>query len=105
MQTTTSPDALRAEMVDRIQKAGHARRGEVERVLRDTPRHEFVPDADLAVTCDPWQAVVTHRFEDGRSLSGASAPWVVAAMLDQLEARGFANSRTSILPNLRVSPV
>lgn len=87
MQTTTSPDALRAEMVERIRKAGHARRGEVERVLRDTPRHEFVPDADLAVAYDPWQAVVTHRFEDGRALSCATAPWLVAAMLDQLDVQ------------------
>jgi protein-L-isoaspartate(D-aspartate) O-methyltransferase len=90
--TTTSPDALRAAMVERIRKAGHAYRGEVERVLLDTPRHEFVPHAELTVAYDPWQAVVTHRFEDGRSLSCASAPWLVAAMLDQLEARQFANS-------------
>lgn len=87
MQTTTSPDALRAEMVERIRKVGHARRGEVERVLRDTPRHKFVPDADLAIAYDPWQAVITHRFDDGRSLSCASAPWLVAAMLDQLDAQ------------------
>lgn len=82
--TTTSPEALRAAMVKRIRKAGHAQRREVERVLRDTPRHEFLPDAELAVAYDPWQAVITHRFEDGRSLSCASAPWLVAAMLDQL---------------------
>ncbi|RKT86365.1 protein-L-isoaspartate(D-aspartate) O-methyltransferase [Saccharopolyspora antimicrobica] len=85
--TTTSPEALRVGMVERIRKAGHAQRSEVERVLRDTPRHEFVPDAELAVAYDPWQAVVTHRFEDGRSLSCASAPWLVAAMLDQLDVR------------------
>lgn len=85
--TTTSPEALRAAMVERIQKAGHAKHSDVERVLRDTPRHEFVPDADLAVAYDPWQAVVTHRFEDGRSLSCASAPWLVAAMLDQLDVQ------------------
>jgi protein-L-isoaspartate(D-aspartate) O-methyltransferase len=87
MHTTASPDALRADMVEKIRKAGHARCGEVERVLRDTPRHEFVPDADLAVAYDPWQAAVTHRFDDGRSSSCASAPWVVAAMLDQLDVR------------------
>jgi protein-L-isoaspartate(D-aspartate) O-methyltransferase len=87
MPATTSPDALRTEMVERIRKAGHARREEVERVLRDTPRHEFLPDADLAVAYDPWQAVVTHRFDDGRSLSCASAPWLVAAMLDQLDVQ------------------
>jgi protein-L-isoaspartate(D-aspartate) O-methyltransferase len=86
-QLTTSPDTLRADMVDKIQKAGHAHRSDVERVLRDTPRHEFLPDADLADVYNPWQAVVTHRFADGRSSSCASAPWVVAAMLDQLDVR------------------
>jgi protein-L-isoaspartate(D-aspartate) O-methyltransferase len=64
-----SPETLRAEMVTKVRKAGHAQRGEVERVLLDTPRHEFVPDAGLAAAYDPWQAVVTHRFADGRSLS------------------------------------
>ncbi|GGN29782.1 hypothetical protein GCM10011609_87050 [Lentzea pudingi] len=85
--TTLSPETLRAEMVATVRKAGYARRSEVERVLLDTPRHEFVPDADLAVAYDPWQAVITHRFEDGRSLSCASAPWLVAAMLDQLDVQ------------------
>jgi protein-L-isoaspartate(D-aspartate) O-methyltransferase len=46
-----------------------------------------VPDADLAVAYDPWQAVVTHRFDNGRSSSCASAPWLVAAMLDQLDVQ------------------
>jgi protein-L-isoaspartate(D-aspartate) O-methyltransferase len=31
--------------------------------------------------------VITHRFADGRSLSCASAPWLVAAMLDQLDVQ------------------
>jgi protein-L-isoaspartate(D-aspartate) O-methyltransferase len=90
--TTMSPEVLRAQMVEKIRKVGHAHRAEVARVLRDTPHHEFVPDADVAVVYDPWHAVVTHRFADGRALSCASAPWVVAAMLDQLEARQFADS-------------
>jgi protein-L-isoaspartate O-methyltransferase len=46
-----------------------------------------VPDADLADAYDPWQAVITHRFDDGRSLSCASAPWLVATMLDQLDVQ------------------
>ena len=90
--TAATPEALRATMVEKVKKSGHAQHPDVERVLRDTPRHEFVPDADLATAYSPWQAVVTHRFADGRSLSCASAPWLVAAMLDQLEARGFADS-------------
>lgn len=85
--TTMSPDALRARMVEKVRKVGHAHRAEVERVLLDTPRHEFVPDADVVLAYDTWQAVVTHRFEDGRALSCASAPWLVAAMLDQLDVQ------------------
>ncbi|MFC4004091.1 hypothetical protein ACFS2C_01830 [Prauserella oleivorans] len=85
--TTVSPTTLRAEMVAKVRKAGYAQLSEVERVLLDTPRHEFVPDVRLAAAYDPWQAVVTHRFEDGRSLSCASAPWLVAAMLDQLHVQ------------------
>ena len=85
--TALSPETLRAEMVAKVRNAGYAQLSEVERVLRDTPRHEFVPDADLTVAYDPWQAVITHRFDDGRSLSCASAPWLVAAMLDQLDVQ------------------
>ncbi|WP_232213020.1 methyltransferase, FxLD system [Saccharomonospora saliphila] len=48
------------------------------------PRHEFVPETDLDAAYNPWQAVITHRFSDGTSLSCASAPHVVAMMLDQL---------------------
>lgn len=85
--TTTSPEPLRTQMVDKVRKIGHAHRSEVERVLRDTPRHAFVPDADLELAYNPWQAVVTHRGDDGRSTSCASAPWLVAAMLDQLHVQ------------------
>lgn len=85
--TTTSPEALRAEMVATVRQVGYARRGEVEQVLRDTPRHAFVPEADLDAAYNPWQAVITHRFDDGRSLSCASAPYVVAMMLDQLHVQ------------------
>ncbi len=81
---TTSPEALRAQMVTTVQQRGYGLRPEVERVLLDTPRHEFVPDATLEAAYNPWQAVITHRFEDGLSSSCISAPFVVALMLDQL---------------------
>ncbi|GAA2812644.1 hypothetical protein GCM10010470_55090 [Saccharopolyspora taberi] len=84
---TTSPDALRASMVDKVRTMGHAWRSEVERVLRQVPRHEFVPEADLETAYHSWKAVITHRFEDGASLSCASAPYVVAMMLDQLDVQ------------------
>lgn len=84
---TTSPEDLRASMVQKVREMGYARRSQVERVLRETKRHEFVPDADIEAAYNPWQAVITHRDEDGSSLSCASAPFVVAMMLDQLDIR------------------
>lgn len=85
--TTPSPEALREAMVERVKRAGYVRSGGVERALLAVPRHVFVPEADLELAYDPWQAVVTHRFDDGRSLSCASAPWLVAAMLEQLDVQ------------------
>ena len=78
-------------MVDRVRGTGHAWRGKVEQVLRRVPRHWFVPDAEPAAAYHPWQAVITHRFEDGTSLSCASAPFVVAMMLDQLDLQPGQN--------------
>ncbi|RNL85554.1 methyltransferase, FxLD system [Halostreptopolyspora alba] len=83
--TTTSPEALRSAMVARIRTIGHAYRHEVEQVLLTTERQAFLPHAELDEAHDPHQAVVTHRFDDGRPRALASAPWLVAAMLDQLD--------------------
>lgn len=85
---TASAEELRAAMVDNIQaEMGYARDPRVERVMRDVPRHEFVPGTDLPTAYDYRQTVITHRFADGSSLSCASAPYVVALMLDQLDVR------------------
>ncbi|ASU79797.1 methyltransferase, FxLD system [Actinopolyspora erythraea] len=84
---TTSADALRARMVDKVRAKGFAANSRVEQVLRDMPRHDFVPGHDLDTAYHPFQAVITHRFADGSSLSCASAPFVVAMMLDQLDVR------------------
>jgi hypothetical protein len=46
-------------------------------VLRDTTRYAFVANADLA-TAAPRAGVVTHRFEDGRAWSCATASVAVA---------------------------
>ncbi|MFH8987127.1 methyltransferase, FxLD system [Streptomyces sp. NPDC017940] len=82
----TSPEELRNRMVDRIRQAGHARDPRVEEAMRAVPRHAFVPDADLE---DAYanKAVITKRAEDGKALSCASVPTVVAMMLDQLAVR------------------
>lgn len=82
----TLPEALRADMVDRVIKAGHARSGPVEAALRAVPRHRYVPSSALE---DAYadSAVITKRAGDGRALSCASEPTVVAMMLDQLDVR------------------
>lgn len=57
-----------------------------------------------AVAYDPWQAVVTHRFEDGRS-SCAAAPWLVAAMLAQLAGPAIDKVRSRfVLTGARTRP-
>ncbi|SFE67711.1 protein-L-isoaspartate(D-aspartate) O-methyltransferase [Actinopolyspora alba] len=84
---TSSADELRARMVDKVRDKGFATNPRVEQVLRDMPRHDFVPGHDLETAYHPFQAAITHRFSDGTSLSCASAPFVVAMMLDQLDVR------------------
>jgi protein-L-isoaspartate(D-aspartate) O-methyltransferase len=82
---TTALNELRATMIAKVQEMGWARLPDVERVLREIPRHHFVPEATPETAYDPYHAVITHRFSDGSSLSCASAPFVVGMMLDQLQ--------------------
>ncbi|HWD81860.1 MAG TPA: methyltransferase, FxLD system, partial [Kribbella sp.] len=84
--TDTPPEALRASMIEHIKQAGHARRGAVEQVMREVPRHRFVPAATVE---DAYanMAVITKRAGDGSALSCASVPTVVAMQLDQLDVQ------------------
>lgn len=85
--TSASPaEALRDVMIQQIQTAGHARNQSVERALRQVPRHQFVPEATVE---DAYaeEIVVTKRADDGTVLSCASAPIIVAMMLDQLDVQ------------------
>ncbi len=83
---TTSPETLRATMVDRIVANGWARSGHVADAMRTIPRHLFVPAAPIEEAYAE-QAVITKRGSDGASLSCASVPSIVAMMLDQLDVR------------------
>lgn len=75
---------MRDIMIQQIKAAGHARNQAVELALRVIPRHRFVPDATVE---DAYAEgiVVTKRADDGAVLSCASAPVIVAMMLDQLD--------------------
>jgi protein-L-isoaspartate(D-aspartate) O-methyltransferase len=81
-----SPEVMRAAMVDRIRRVGHASSPAVAEAMRTVPRHEFVPEAS---TEDAYAdiAVITRRANDGAALSCASAPIIVAMMLDQLQVQ------------------
>ncbi len=81
---TDSPQTLRDQMVDRITTAGWAHTSRVAEAMRAVPRHLFVPDATLAEAYDD-RAVIIKRGPDGKALSCASEPVIVAMMLDQLD--------------------
>jgi protein-L-isoaspartate(D-aspartate) O-methyltransferase len=81
--TGTSPEILRAQMVNRI-LAGQRLAPAVEAALRQVERHRYVPDAPLTDAYDEI-AVITHTFPDGTHLSCASGPTIVAAMLNALD--------------------
>ena len=76
---------LRQEMVNRLKNLGLVRSEPVEEALRSVPRHLFIPQADLRTAYND-QAVVT-RWQDGEAISSASAPSIVALMLEMLDLR------------------
>ncbi|MCZ4098294.1 methyltransferase, FxLD system [Streptomyces sp. H39-C1] len=85
---TSEADAaqLRNALVDEIRESGYARTPAVETALRTVPRHQFVPEATLENAYA--DTVVDVKFDtDGKSISCASQPQIVALMLDQLEAQ------------------
>jgi protein-L-isoaspartate(D-aspartate) O-methyltransferase len=85
-RSAASPEALRARIADQIVQADQARSDRVEAALREVPRHEFVPAASVGEAYAD-QVVITKRASSGASLSCASVPGLVAAMLDQLDIR------------------
>ena len=83
--TGTSPEVLRARMVDRV-LAKQRLTPAVEAALRRVERHRYVPRAPLTDAYDE-KAVITHTSPEGVHLSCASGPSIVAAMLDALDVR------------------
>lgn len=87
-----SPEALRAEMVDRIRTNQYVLSGpgplsaRVLETMRTVPRHAFVPDAH-PVQAYAEDAVITKRDSGGAALSCVSAPSIVAMMLHHLDVQ------------------
>jgi protein-L-isoaspartate(D-aspartate) O-methyltransferase len=80
-------EQLHEDLVRELRAAGHAWRDPVHRALRAVPRHLFVPEVPLEEAYAAGKAVVTKRDARGAPLSSASAPGIVALMLDQLDVR------------------
>ena len=77
---------LRSLMVDRLRGNRLVSMASVEAAMRAVPRHLFVPDAP-AERAYSNENIVTHRDADGVAVSSASAPGVVALMLEQLDVQ------------------
>jgi protein-L-isoaspartate(D-aspartate) O-methyltransferase len=77
---------LRNDLADWIKGRGTFRTPEVERAFRAVRREQFLPGVPLEVAYGRTP-VVTRRDESGMSLSSASAPNMVATMLEQLNVR------------------
>jgi protein-L-isoaspartate(D-aspartate) O-methyltransferase len=84
-----SPEHLNQLMIDAIAAARPVGTSNprVLAAIHAVPRHAFVPGADLADAYNPDLAVITKRGPAGTALSCASVPYLVAAMLDQLDVR------------------
>ncbi|GAA4054082.1 methyltransferase, FxLD system [Actinomadura miaoliensis] len=84
--TQTSAAELRNTMVDQLVMWRSVRTSRVEAAMRAVPRHLFVPDASIEKAY-AQEGVITHPGPDGRPRSMASAPAIVAQMLEQLDVR------------------
>ncbi len=76
--------AARRALVDTLRRDGQLRSARVAAAMLAVPRELFVPGVPLEEVYRPSDAIVTKRV-DGVSVSSASAPEVVALMLEQLD--------------------
>ena len=84
---STTASQLHVGLVDFLLARGTITTGRVEAALRSVARHPFVASVPLEAAYAPDDAVVTKRDAAGAPLSSASAPGVVAAMLEQLDVQ------------------
>ncbi|KOX17116.1 ubiquinone biosynthesis methyltransferase UbiE [Nocardiopsis sp. NRRL B-16309] len=89
MTDTTAPTSeainhARQALADQLRDGDHIQSPAVEAAFREVPRHVFVPNASLE---DAYadKVVSIKDDEDGRSLSCASQPRIVAMMLEQAQ--------------------
>jgi protein-L-isoaspartate(D-aspartate) O-methyltransferase len=77
---------VRRALIDKLLRNGQLRSARVAAAMQAVPRELFVPGVPLDDVYRPSDAIVTKRV-DGVSVSSASAPEVVALMLEQLDVQ------------------
>jgi protein-L-isoaspartate(D-aspartate) O-methyltransferase len=77
---------FRRALVATLRADGHVRSARVAAALEAVAREVFLPGVRLEDVYRPSEAIVTKRL-DGVTVSSASAPEVVALMLEQLDPR------------------
>src|SRR4051794_14727101 len=78
--------ALRRELVDKLRHDGHIRSPAVAEAFAAVPRELFVPGVPLDEVYCSSEAILVKRV-DGVSVSSASAPDVMATMLELQDLR------------------
>lgn len=88
VKSASSPGAaeLRAAMIGQLRDGGLLRSAAVGSAMQAVDRHVFVPGVPAEKAYGPGP-VVTHRDSAGTAVSSASAPGIVAGMLEQLGVR------------------
>ena len=86
---------LRDRVVDELIANGDIVSKRVESVMRQVPRHLFVPEATMEAAYNAFSAVVIKKNTDGGAVSSVSAPQIQAMMLEQ----------ASVQPGMRVLEV
>jgi len=84
---TPSAGELRDRMVDSLLAKGAIRNPKVEAVMRAVSREVFLPGVALTDVYNGHDVVRLRWDENGRCISSASAPWLVAEMLEQARLR------------------
>src|SRR2546423_14770715 len=82
----TESRTARRVLIEKLQADGHLYSARVAAAIEAVPRELFVPGVPLDEVYRPSDAIVTKRV-DGVSVSSASAPEVVALMLEQLDVQ------------------
>lgn len=80
------PAMLHDRMVGALIEGGHLRSSRVIEAMRAVQRHAFLPGSSPREAYEDTH-VVTKWGPQGQALSSASAPWIVADMLEDLDAR------------------